>query len=138
MSPQAFPPAKQFRRAVRLYRIVLGLSITANVLVAFFIIAEPNAFTAMLGQPAAHPEAWPRHWGFQLLAINGLYLPGLWDPDRHRWPNWMGIGIRLVFAMFFFSQGDGFISMGIYDGLSGLVLLLTYLRVVSGLPRQRA
>ena len=50
----------------------------------------------------------------------------------------MGIGIRLVFAMFFFSQGDGFISMGIYDGLSGLVLLLTYLRVVSGLPRQRA
>jgi len=31
------------------------------------------------------------------------------------------------FALFFFSQGDGFVPMGIYDGLSGLLLLATYL-----------
>ena len=35
-----------------------------------------------------------------------------------------------MFALFFFSQGDGFNPMGIYDGLSGLALLFTYLPVV--------
>jgi hypothetical protein len=65
-----------------------------------------------------------------LLAINALYMPGYWDPRTNRWPNWCGIVIRLSFALFFFSQGDGFVPMGIYDGLSGLALLVTYLPVV--------
>jgi hypothetical protein len=42
----------------------------------------------------------------------------------------MGIAIRLTFAAFFFSQGDGFVPMGIWDGVSGLLLLFTYLPVV--------
>ena len=33
---------------------------------------------------------------------------------------------------FFFSQGDGFVPMGIYDVISGLLLLVTYLRVPRG------
>jgi hypothetical protein len=52
----------------------------------------------------------------------------------NRWPNWCGIVIRLLFALFFFSQGDGFVPMGIYDGLSGLALLFTYLPVVKRSP----
>ena len=87
-------------------------------------------FTGLLGQPDAMPSTWPRHWGFQLWAINFLYFPGYRDPLVHRWPNWCGIGIRIVFALFFFSQGDGFVPMGIYDGLSGLMLLATYLPVL--------
>ena len=47
----------------------------------------------------------------------------------HRWPNWCGIVIRLSFALFFLSQGDGFIPMAIYDGLWGLLLLAMYLPV---------
>jgi len=135
MSSMSMTPAEQHRRAVRLYRSVLGISIALNVMVAFFIIVQPNVFTAILGQPEAYPTAWPKHWGFQLLAINGLYLPGLWDPARFRWPNWMGVGIRIVFSIFFFTQGDGFIPMGIYDGLSGILLLVTYLPVVRSIPR---
>jgi hypothetical protein len=41
----------------------------------------------------------------------------------------MGIAIRFTFAAFFLSQGDGFTPMGIYDGVSGLLLLITYLPV---------
>ena len=41
----------------------------------------------------------------------------------------MGIIIRLTFSAFFLSQGDGFTPMGIYDGISGLLLLITYLPV---------
>jgi hypothetical protein len=66
----------------------------------------------------------------QLWAINLLYLPGYKNPVENRYVNWLVIGIRLVFAAFFFSQGDGFIPMGIYDGLWGLTLLVTYLPVV--------
>ena len=112
------------------YRVVLGLSIVLNLAVGLFILCAPDAFTRLVGQPDAFPKTWPRHWGMQLWAINLLYLPGFHSPRGHRWPNWTGIGVRLVFALFFFSQGDGFTPMGIYDGLSGLALLFTYLPVV--------
>ena len=121
-------------KAVKVYRLVLLTSILLNIAVGFFILLFPDMFASFLGQPQPSPDTWPRHWGFQLLAINGLYLPGFWNPLEQRWPNWLGILIRITFAMFFFSQGDGFTPMGIYDGVSGLALLLTYLPVVRSAP----
>jgi hypothetical protein len=117
------PPMTKIKR----YRVVLLISIVLNLVVGAFIALRPEMFTDLLGQPIAVPDTWPRHWGFQLWAINFLHLPGYRDPLVHRWPNWCGIGIRIVFSLFFFSQGDGFVPMGIYDGLSGLLLLATYL-----------
>ena len=114
---------------IKLYRTVLLLSIVMNLVVGVIIFVSPDSFTNFAGQPEAFPKTWPRHWGAQLWAINFLYLPGYRDPLRHRWPNWTGIVIRLTFSLFFFSQGDGFIPMGIYDGISGLLLLFTYLPV---------
>jgi hypothetical protein len=131
MATQAFDTADE--KPVGLYRLVLLMSVLANIAVGFFILLFPDAFSDLLGQMRATPQTWPRHWGAQLLAINLLYMPGYWDPKVNRWPNWLGIGIRLSFAVFFFSQGDGFVPMGIYDGASGLLLLVTYLRV----PRAR-
>jgi hypothetical protein len=121
--------------SVKLYRAVLITSIVMNIAVGVLIMIWPDAFTNQVGQPEAFPDTWPRHWGWQLLAINGLYLPGYWDPVVNRWPNWCGIVIRLSFSLFFFSQGDGFVPMAWYDGLSGLALLATYLPVVKGAPR---
>lgn len=126
-------PATQRKRdtaMIKRYRFVLMTSIVLNIAAGFFIMFAPDAFTNLLNQPEAFPKTWPRHWGFQLLAINALYIPGFQDPLRHRWPNWCGIVIRITFALFFFSQGDGFVPMGIYDGASGLALLLTYLPLV--------
>ena len=121
--------------SVKLYRAVLITSILMNMAVGVLIMIWPDAFTNQVGQPEAFPDTWPRHWGWQLLAINGLYLPGYWDPVVNRWPNWCGIVIRLSFSLFFFSQGDGFVPMAWYDGLSGLALLATYLPVVKGATR---
>jgi hypothetical protein len=115
---------------IRTYRRVLFVSIALNMAAAVFILFWPHAFAAVLGQPDPYPTTWPRHWGAQLLAINFLYFPGYADPLRNRWPNVAGIVIRLTFALFFFSQGDGFIPMGIYDGTFGLLLLITYSRVL--------
>ena len=114
--------------AVKRYRLLLLLSIVLNLVAGVFIFAAPDAFTRFAGQPDAYPKAWPRHWGMQLWAINFLYFPGYWNP-QNCWPNWCGIVIRLTFALFFFSQGDGFIPMGIYDGVSGLMLLAAYIPV---------
>jgi hypothetical protein len=116
--------------AVKRYKLLLLLSIVANLTVGLIIFLSPGSFTRFAGQPDAFPDAWPRHWGMQLWAIDFLYLPGYWNPRTHRWPNWCGIVIRLTFSLFFFSQRDGFTPMGIYDGLSGLILLATYLPVV--------
>jgi hypothetical protein len=120
---------RQLRGAAGLYRAVLLVSILLNLAIGLFIIFEPNAFTDLLSQPEASPKTWPRYWGFQLLDMNAVYLPGLRDPVGHRWSNWIGILIRLAFA-FFFLQGDGFVPMGVYDGLLGLPLLATYVPVV--------
>jgi hypothetical protein len=115
--------------AIKRYRLVLFASIVLNLAAGVFLLVAPEVFAQTLGQPDPMPRTWPRHWGAQLLAINLLYMPGYWAPRENRWPNWLGIGIRLSFALFFFTQGDGFIPMGIYDGLSGLALLFTYLPV---------
>jgi hypothetical protein len=121
--------------AVKRYRMLLLTSIVLNLAVGLFILFSPDGFTSLVGQPEAFPKTWPRHWGMQLWAIDLLYLPGYWNPRENRWPNWLGIGIRITFALFFFTQGDGFIPMGIYDGLSGLALLLMYLPVVRNADR---
>jgi hypothetical protein len=125
------PAAEQGRRLspVKVYQAMLAFSILSNLIVGVIIFAWPDSFTSFAGQPEAFPKAWPRHWGMQLWAIDFLYLPGLMDPEQNRWPNWMGIVIRLTFSAFFLSQGDGFTPMGIYDGISGLLLLIGYLPV---------
>jgi hypothetical protein len=125
-------------KRIKLYRLVLFISIALNLIVGTFILLQPDSFTRLLGQPDAFPKIWPRHWGAQLWAINLLYLPGFKDPLVHRWPNWMGIAIRLTFSLFFFSQGDGFVPMALYDGASGLALLLTYLPVTRGRATEKA
>jgi hypothetical protein len=116
--------------ALKVYRAMLAISIVLNLIVGVYILFWPDHFAAVAGQPEAFPKAWPRHWGMQLWAINLLYLPGYWNPAVNTWPNWVGIGVRLTFSAFFFMRGDGFVPMGIYDGLSGLALLFTYLPVV--------
>ncbi|MBZ5617981.1 MAG: hypothetical protein LAQ69_04490 [Acidobacteriia bacterium] len=125
-------------RSVTIYQTVMGISIVLNILVGIFILFAPDTFAALLGQPRPSPETWPRHWGAQLIAINLLYLPGLSDPIRNRFVNYLGILIRLSFALFFFTQGRGFVTMGIYDGTFGLSLLATYLRVPRVTPPSSA
>ena len=120
--------------AVKRYRLVLLISIVLNLVAGVIIFTSPDSFTRFAGQPDAYPKAWPRHWGMQLWAINLLYLPGYWNPAENRFQNWVGIGVRLTFAAFFFLQGDGFVPMGIYDGVSGLILLFCYLPVVKDRP----
>jgi hypothetical protein len=117
--------------AAKRYKVLLLFSIVLNLAVGCIIFVSPASFTRFAGQPDAFPDAWPRHWGMQLWAIDVLYLPGYFDPRTQRWPNWCGIVIRLTFALFFLSQGDGFTPMGIYDGVSGLILLAAYLPVVT-------
>ena len=126
--PPSTPQAQDAVRALASYRRVLLVSIVLNLIVAVFILFWPSSFAELLGQPQPHPTTWPSHWGAQLIAINLLYLPGYWDPMRNRWPNYMGIAIRVLFALFFFTQGDGFIWMGLYDGFFGILLWVTYQR----------
>jgi hypothetical protein len=115
---------------IAIYRAVLFISISVNIVAAFVLLLWPDMFTSALSQPEVFPKTWPRYVGAELLAINFLYFPGYVEPTVHRWPNWCGIVIRLTFALFFFSQGGGFIPMGFVDAAFGLALLFTYLPVV--------
>ena len=110
-------------------------SILLNLTVGVFILLWPEAFASFLNQPDPIPKTWPRHWGAQLLAINMLYMPGYWDPSCPPLAQLAWIVIRLSFGLFFFSQGDGFMPMGIYDGASRVALLVMHL-ASAGMPER--
>ena len=97
-TPRAAAHNGRLVSALKVYRLMLAISIVLNLIVGIYILFWPDHFAMVAGQPEAFPKTWPRHWGMQLWAINFLYLPGLWNPEQNRWPNWCGIAIRFTFA----------------------------------------
>jgi hypothetical protein len=70
-----------------------------------------------------------------MLAVVGLlYLQGLLDPLRARWPNFVGIGARLAMASLFLSLGGGFVWFALCDLAFGALLALTYFKLLKGEP----
>jgi hypothetical protein len=124
----ATPGLAEASSRLAIYKRVLKISILLNLVIGVFIFCRPDAYTMLLNMPDAYPATWPRHWGAQLIAINLLYLPGLWFPIENRYPNVLGVLIRISFAIFFFTQGGGFLWIGLYDGFFGLLLGWTYWR----------
>jgi hypothetical protein len=111
------PVASDVNERGETLQVLLLISILLNLMVGAIIFVSPTRSRGFGRQPDAFPKAWPRHGGcscgrstFSICRVIGI-------PRFHRWPNWCGIVIRLMFSAFFLSQGDGFSPMGIYDGL---------------------
>jgi hypothetical protein len=120
----ALPP--DVATKVDTYRRVLQVSIALNILIALFVLIWPGGFTALLNLPDAYPLAWPRLWAALWIGVNLLYIPGAIAPLTNRYPNIMGIAIRLGVALLFLIQGGGFIWMALYEAAFGVALLVTY------------
>ena len=120
----ALPPDVATR--VDAYRRLLQVSIALNILIALFVLIWPGGFTSLLNLPDAYPAAWPRLWAALWIGVNLLYIPGAISPLTTRYPNVLGIVIRLAVALLFLLQGGGFLWMALYEAVFGLALLVTY------------
>jgi hypothetical protein len=101
---------------LRIYQLLFGVSIVANVGIATACVFAPAWFAGMVG---LHwdPEIGPfcRAWGGTLLALHTVYLPGLTDPLGQRWINLSSIAIKLGMPLVFLTNGPGFLPFALWD-----------------------
>jgi hypothetical protein len=118
----------------RRYQRVLGVNL---VLVAGFValaLASPATLSLLFGFSEPLPADWVRVCGGMLAVVALLYLQGLRDPLRARWPNIVGIGARSAMAALFLSLGGAFLWFCLFDAAFGALLALAYFDLLRGVP----
>ena len=115
---------------LRTYRMLFLISFLGNLVVGFWALFDPVGFTRFLHQPDPFPEAWPRIWGATLLGLHILYVPGLINPLFYRWPNWSSIAIKLFMPILYLSSGLYFFPFAVWDFSFGVILLISYYKLM--------
>jgi hypothetical protein len=122
------------RRTV--YKRVLGVNLVLHVVIGLFAIIAPATLSQAVGLSPASPAGWLRAWGGMLLLVTLLYLPGLLDPVRVRWPNIVGIlgrfGMAILFLAVALAGGQalrGFLWFALFDLAFAIALAMLYFRL---------
>lgn len=121
--------ASQAHRRRRIYRLVLGFELLARVGIGLACMFASDFVSDLFGLPPPVPRGWIVGWGATLILLTTLYIPGLQDPVRSRYPNVMGIVGRVWMAAVWFSVGGGLIWFGVFDLIFAVVLAVLYLRL---------
>ena len=114
------------RRAT--YRRVLGFNMFLHLVIGLGCMFLPYFVSANFGLPEPVPTGWIRGWGATLILVTALYIPGLRDPLRRRYPNVCGILGRVWMATVWFVVGGGFFWFGLFDISFALLLAILYYR----------
>lgn len=120
--------------ARRMYQRLLGVNL---VLVAAFValaLSSPATLSRLFGFAEPLPSDWVRACGGMLAVVALLYLQGLLDPLRARWPNFVGIGARFGMAALFLFLGGGFLWFCLFDGVFAVLLTITYFNLLKRDP----
>ena len=99
----------------RLYQLVLGFNMGCHVVIALGCMFASNLVSDIFHLPRPVPTGWIKGWGATLLLVTALYIPGLLDPLRNRFPNICGVGGRLWMATVWLVIGGGFFWFGLFD-----------------------
>ena len=116
----------QTANRLRNYRILLTISIIANLIIALWCIFAPVSFAQRVLQVDPYPQAWPRIWGATLAGLQFVYLSGVNNPLFYRWPNWSSIGIKLLMTLIFLIAGSLFYPLAAWEFVWSIILLVTY------------
>jgi hypothetical protein len=105
-----------------LYQAVLGLNILLQFVNGLACLTAPNFVAHALRAPPPEPSIWLRGWGALLILVTILYLPGLQNPLRSRYPNVVGVAGRVWTAIVWFCVGGGLIWLGVFDLVFAIAL----------------
>jgi hypothetical protein len=130
------PAGSQAETAARCrhYRVVLGANLVVVAGYVAVALVSPATFSFFFGFPAPLPADWVRVTGGMLAVVSLLYLQGLVDPLGARWPNFVGIGARFAMSALFLSLGGGFLWFALCDAVFGVLLAITYVRLLQVAP----
>jgi hypothetical protein len=112
----------QARERRNTYQKVLAFNMLLHVGIGLGCMFAPNFVSHAFGLPPPMPTGWIRGWGATLILVTALYIPGLQDPLRSRYPNVVGIIGRVWMATVWFFIGGGLVWFGVFD-LSFAVIL---------------
>ena len=112
---------------IRLYQILFLLSFS-NVLIALWCIFDPAGWAVFSSVTITSLTTLSmfRIWGGTLLGVHMLYLPGLIDPIRYQWSNWISIALKFWMSAIFITSGFDFWNYAAWDFCWGFVLLTSY------------
>ncbi len=118
------------------FAIVVWFGVLANWAFAFIVLfVNPHPLLQMLGLGSVESTVWLFNYSVLLAILSCFYIPAAIDPFRYRANAWLLIIGRLVPASTFFLgvflgfMPEGFIRLGIGDGLVGLVELFLLIQV---------
>jgi hypothetical protein len=112
------------------FRRVLGVNLAVQVIVGVTAVTAPRFLCEVLGLGDPSPAGWVRAWGWMVLAATALYVPGLRDPTRARWPNVVGILSRYGIGLLFLAMGGGFLWLAAFDLAFAIALSVLYLQLL--------
>ena len=111
-----------------MYQKVLGFNMALHLGIGLLCMFAPYFVSETFGLPPPVPSGWIRGWGATLILVTALYIPGLQDPLRSRYPNIVGVLGRLWMAATWFVIGGGFVWFGLFDLLFAVLLAWLYYR----------
>jgi hypothetical protein len=111
------------------YRRLLAFNLVLQVVLGLTALTMPDRLSSWLGL-AADATGWLRAWGFWQIAAILFYVPGWLDPVDRRWPNLVGVPLRLASAVLFAFLGGGFLWLALFDAVFALALAHVYWRLL--------
>ncbi len=106
----------------RTFQRVLGFNMLLHLGIGLGCMFLPYFVSRGFHLPPPVPTGWIRGWGATLILVTALYVSGLQDPLRSRFPNIVDFIGRVWMATVWFVVGGGFVWFGVFD-LSFAVLL---------------
>ncbi len=124
----AIPSRTEPTYAYQTYHRLLVVSIVANILVALAMVINPAWVADLIDLGPSQPTVWMRYIGMMILVLTGTYLPLIIAPQAYTFMGFYTGILRLVLVLFFVFAGGGFLWFALYDGLFGILLLVSYYR----------
>ena len=110
------------------YQKLLGFNMLLHLAIGLLCMFAPYFVSETFGLPPPVPTGWIRGWGATLILVTALYIPGLQDPLRSRYPNIMGLIGRIWMATVWFVVGGGFFWFGLFDFSFAIILAWLFYR----------
>ena len=122
-------PGPGRRRARSIYQKVLGFNMLLHLGIGLLCMFAP-AISCRTSSACRRPflRAGFAAGARRLILVTALYIPGLQDPLRSRYPNIVGVLGRIWMATVWFVIGGGFVWFGLFDVFFALLLAWLYYR----------
>lgn len=117
-------------RRLKTFRRVFAVTLVIQVLLCLFVIFTPRfgGWLCGVNVPAWDPVM--RIWAATLLLATVLQFPCWYQPIRRRFTVGIAIAGRFWMSGIFFSLGEPFLRMAVYDLIFGVALVTTFHRAL--------